>query len=198
MLLPVLVVQQRLLSKPLLRRFHVGFGKPLVLRDGDRRLQRVQRHPGVSVRHRYDVPQRLRGEERFRFPQPPVRVGQRPPEDRFEVRRQQGREDQHAAAGKEGVPDLEGRVLGGRPEQGDGPFLDGRQQRVLLRLVPPVDLVDEGDGGGGRTRGEERGDERPLPQQLLLPDGVGEGGRTHPVGEGRDHHLSLFLPIYYP
>ena len=41
------------------------------------------------------------------------------------MRREQGGEDQHAAAGKERVADLEGRVLRRGSEQGDGPFLDG-------------------------------------------------------------------------
>src|SRR3989304_822914 len=121
------------------------------------------------------------------------------------------------------------------------------EERVLLRLVEPVDLVDEEDGGAGGPRtfqgpgsfelrerlpdlldarqdrrigkedgirlrgedpgkgrlprsgrtpedeggegggGEHRGEELPLPQQILLPDEVGEGGRTHPVGQRRAH-----------
>ena len=41
--------------------------------------------------------------------------------------------------------DLEVRVLGGRADQRDQARLDRRQQRVLLRLVEAVDLVQEED-----------------------------------------------------
>ena len=41
--------------------------------------------------------------------------------------------------------DLEVRVLGRRSDQRHEPFLDGGQQRVLLRLVEAVDLVEEED-----------------------------------------------------
>ena len=40
---------------------------------------------------------------------------------------------------------LEVRVLGRRADQRDEPLLDARQQRVLLRLVEAVDLVEEQD-----------------------------------------------------
>ena len=41
--------------------------------------------------------------------------------------------------------DLEVRVLGRRPDQRHEPLLDRRQERVLLRLVEAVDLVEEED-----------------------------------------------------
>ena len=40
---------------------------------------------------------------------------------------------------------LEERVLGGGPDEGDQPALDAREQRVLLRLVEAVHLVEEED-----------------------------------------------------
>src|SRR5207249_240014 len=40
---------------------------------------------------------------------------------------------------------LEVRVLGGRADEYEQPRLDAREQRVLLRLVEPVDLVEEED-----------------------------------------------------
>ena len=49
------------------------------------------------------------------------------------------------AAGEERRVDLEVRVLGRRADQRHEPFLDGGQQRVLLRLVEAVDLVEEED-----------------------------------------------------
>ena len=39
--------------------------------------------------------------------------------------------------------ELKARVLGRAPDQHDGPVLDVREQRILLRLVPPGDLIDE-------------------------------------------------------
>ena len=57
----------------------------------------------------------------------------------------EGFEAEHAAARQEGGDDLEGRVLGGGPDQSHRAVLDVRQDGVLLRLVEAVDLVDEKD-----------------------------------------------------
>ena len=53
--------------------------------------------------------------------------------------------------------DLEVRVLGGRADQGDEPLLDRRQERVLLRLVEAVDLVEEEDRARPLRRRAGRG-----------------------------------------
>ena len=42
--------------------------------------------------------------------------------------------------------DFEVRVLGGGADQDDQPVLDGGEQRVLLRLVEAMDLVEEENG----------------------------------------------------
>ncbi len=52
--------------------------------------------------------------------------------------------EQRRAAAQRRV-DLEERVLGGRPDEGDRAVLDRRQQGVLLRLGEAVDLVEEQD-----------------------------------------------------
>ena len=52
-------------------------------------------------------------------------------------------ERHHPGPAQERRVDLEARILGGGAEQGDGPALHVRQQRVLLRLVEAVDLVEE-------------------------------------------------------
>ncbi len=44
------------------------------------------------------------------------------------------------------VVHLEGRVFGGRADERHQPLLDERQERILLRLVEAVHLVDEQDG----------------------------------------------------
>ena len=50
---------------------------------------------------------------------------------------------EHAQARQQRRVDLEIGVLGGRADQRDRAVLDLRQQRVLLRLVEAVDLVEE-------------------------------------------------------
>ena len=54
-------------------------------------------------------------------------------------------EAEHLAAREERRVHRERRVLGRRADEGDRPVLDVRQERVLLRLVEAVDLVDEDD-----------------------------------------------------
>ena len=51
----------------------------------------------------------------------------------------------HLRAREERGVDLEVRVLGRRADQRHQPVLDRRQERVLLRLVEAVDLVEEED-----------------------------------------------------
>jgi hypothetical protein len=51
---------------------------------------------------------------------------------------------------QEGRVHLEIGVLGRRPDERDGPILDVGEQRVLLGLVEPVDLVDEQDAAHAR------------------------------------------------
>ena len=53
---------------------------------------------------------------------------------------------EHAGAREQRAVDLEAGVLGGGADEGDGAVLGRRQEAVLLRLVEPVDLVDEEDG----------------------------------------------------
>ena len=66
-------------------------------------------------------------------------------DDRLELAERQRLELVHLRPGEERRVDLEVRVLGRRADQGDDAFLDAGQQRVLLRLVEAVDLVEEED-----------------------------------------------------
>ena len=52
----------------------------------------------------------------------------------------------HAAARQQRGVQLERGVLGGRTDEHDGAALDMRQERILLRLVEAVHLVDEQHG----------------------------------------------------
>ena len=62
-------------------------------------------------------------------------------------------QDENLATGKQGSDDLEGRILRRGADQHDGAALHGAEERILLRLVEAVDLVDKEDGSGGA--GEE-------------------------------------------
>ena len=55
-------------------------------------------------------------------------------------------EDVYLAAAEECGDDLEGGVLGGGADEGDGAAFDGAEERVLLGFVEAVDFVDEEDG----------------------------------------------------
>ena len=54
-------------------------------------------------------------------------------------------QDVDTRAGQERVIDLEGRVLGRRADEAQRAVLDEGQERVLLRLVEAVHLVEEQD-----------------------------------------------------
>ncbi len=90
----------------------------------------------------------------------------------------------HGGARQQRRVDLEGRVLGGRADEGEQPRLDMRQEGVLLRLVEAVHLVDEDDG---RAAGAARG----LGALDRLADvlDTGEHGRQHDeIGIHRSGH----------
>ena len=101
-------------------------------------FRQVQQEPAVAVGHR---PQR----------RPPV-LGHRqlaalgrlgPRQQLLQGGVVQPAQDEHLAARQQRGVQLEGRVLGGRPDQGDGAVLDHRQEAVLLGPVEAVHLVDE-------------------------------------------------------
>ena len=61
-------------------------------------------------------------------------------------------QDEHAAPREQRRDDLEARILGRRADEHDRAVLDEGKERVLLRLVEAMDLVDEED----RSRAVER------------------------------------------
>jgi hypothetical protein len=71
---------------------------------------------------------------------------QRPANESFDGLDLERLQHEDLAAREQGGVQLEGGVLGRRADERDGAVLDVRQERVLLRLVPAVDLVDEDDG----------------------------------------------------
>ena len=106
-----------------------------------RQLQRVERGARVAAG--------ARGQERDRVV---VDLGvaalapvERAPHQPFDVGGLQRAQLVHLRPRQQRRVDLEVRVLRRGADERDEPLLDGRQQRVLLRLVEPVDLVEEED-----------------------------------------------------
>ena len=79
-------------------------------------------------------------------PEAPFLVGQRPAQHQRELRGVQRLQHHDPGPGQEGGVDLEGRVLGGGPDEGHVAGLHVGEQRVLLPLVVAMDLVDEQHG----------------------------------------------------
>ena len=73
-------------------------------------------------------------------------VGERAVDERAQLGLAERLEAHHLAARQQRGVDLERRVLRGRADERDRARLDVRQERVLLRLVEAVDLVEEQDG----------------------------------------------------
>jgi hypothetical protein len=109
----------------------------------DRGLQAGERDPGVAAGNLDEVLERLVRDLDALLGQAAVLVGQGVLEQRPELLRRQRFELREDAAREQRRDEREVGVLGGRADQGDRPLLDRRQEDVLLRLGPPVDLVDE-------------------------------------------------------
>ncbi len=85
--------------------------------------------------------------DRRRLGDPALGVGEGAAQELFDLGGRERLELVDLAAGDQRRVDLEVGVLGGRADQGQEPFLDRGQQRVLLGLVEAVDLVEEEDRG---------------------------------------------------
>src|SRR5207237_5002176 len=109
-------------------------------RSGD--LQGGERAPRIAGRVLGYVIEELRaGHERGL--QATVLVRQRALEEDLQIRLFQRPQREYPAAREERGDHLEAGVLGGGADQRHRPALNVREQRVLLRLVEAVDLVDE-------------------------------------------------------
>ena len=129
-------------------------------------------------------------------------------EDRDDVVGAERLEDVDLRAREQRGVDLERRVLGGRADEHDRAALDVRQERVLLRLVEAVDLVDEQDGpsagltpamvGGGDDvldfanagrDGAERDEVRPRDRREQAGHGGLAGARRAPEDQRMEQSL---------
>ena len=78
---------------------------------------------------------------------------QRTFEDRDDLLACQPAQHEHLRTRQQRGVDLERRVLGRRADQHDVAGLDARKEGILLRLVEPVNLVDEDDRAADRSCG---------------------------------------------
>ncbi|PON74912.1 hypothetical protein PanWU01x14_046290 [Parasponia andersonii] len=114
---------------------------------GCRDFQGVKRHPSIAVaicRNEaedivldVDRPHPNAGSE----PNPGIVGG--PPEESGQMLGLQWVEDEDSAAREKRRDEMERRVLRSGPDEDDAPVLDNGEERVLLGLVEPVNLVDE-------------------------------------------------------
>ena len=110
-----------------------------------RQLERVERGARVPAGHAHEVPDRLVRHLGAGGAQAALPVGERVAQDAGDVRVLERPELEDAAAREQRGVDVEEGVLGRRADQDHRAVLDVRQQRVLLRAVEAVDLVDEED-----------------------------------------------------
>ena len=64
-------------------------------------------------------------------------------EEVSQVRSLQRFEDQHLTSGKKRIDDLEGWILRGCSDENHGSVFNCAQKCILLRLVEPVDFINE-------------------------------------------------------
>ena len=70
-------------------------------------------------------------------------IVQCPVQQAFQIIDIQWFQDEDLTPGEEGIDNFERRVLGSSSYQHHSPVLDSAQQRILLRLVEPVDFINE-------------------------------------------------------
>jgi hypothetical protein len=108
----------------------------------NRPLQGRESDAGVAAAAPRQHRQRLVADRR-RARDPALGVGQCSPQQLFHLARLEWPQLIHLRPREQGRVDLEVGVLRRRPDQRQQPFLDRRQQRVLLGLVEAVNLVEE-------------------------------------------------------
>ena len=145
----LIVIHHRLLLDALLR--HGQIDAHHSVRPGCRRerrnLQRVQRLARVAIRQLRQVPQCLLLHLHLQIAQPALLIGQRPLDQRIQLLFRQRAQLEDLRARHQRRVHEEEWVMRRGPDQPHHARLDIRQQHILLRLVEPVDLVNEQDGG---------------------------------------------------
>ena len=145
MLLPVAIVHQDLPARGLAHGVQRD-GRCVsgaAARHGGRCLEQVQRPAGVAVRGCRDGVDHLVGQRRNPVAEAALAVAGGAAHHTGEGVGAQSLQREHAAAREQWSDHLEGRVLGGGADQDHSARLDVRQQRVLLRAIQAVELVEE-------------------------------------------------------
>src|SRR5690606_23722043 len=127
------------------QRLEAHLGVAAARRERGRGLEDRQRAAGVAAREPRDGAERLvSGADRGRS-EAALAIGQGAPQDGDEIVLLQGLEAERLASREQRRVDRERRVLRRRADQRDRARLDVGQERVLLGLVEPMDLVQKDD-----------------------------------------------------
>ena len=106
-------------------------------------LERAERAPSVAACVSNDLVDRADAQLESGVAETALLVGERAMHEGRDVFLRQRMQHEQAHPREQRRDDLERRILGRRADQRDQPALDVRQERVLLRAVPSMDLVDE-------------------------------------------------------
>ncbi len=112
----------------------------------DGQFQRIEDAAGVAVGHVHQMGQGVIVNLHVELAVPAFGIRQRLARDGEEVILGQRLELEDAGAADQRLVDLEIGVLGGGADEDHGAVFHPRQQRVLLRLVEPMNLIHEQDG----------------------------------------------------
>ena len=114
--------------------------------DGGGKFEEVERDARIAVGVSCDRLEHAVTDLQRVATQPAVPVVERAPEHGDDVGGLERLQYEHFRSRQQGRVDLERRVFGCRSHEHDISGLDPRQERVLLRPVEPVDLIDKQDG----------------------------------------------------
>ena len=89
---------------------------------------------------------------------------------------------------------LERRILGRRADERDEPLLDVRQERVLLRLVEAMDLVDEQDRRAGRDCASVASARATASRMSLTPESTADSAMNSALNASAISRASVVLP----
>ena len=117
-----------------------------LLRQPGSHFQNVVGAARVAAGVAGDFLQHVVGRGQIHFAQAALAIGERPPQQQHDLVFGERLQHIDAAAREQCRIDFERRILGGRADQPDVALLHVRQERILLRLVEAVNLVDEDDG----------------------------------------------------